>query len=176
MIKDQLIKQLRSRSEKVYSDGKILDYRLYGDRKHRSFLPPQQFESDALNPVQSFLYKRALKGLEVYTKKEIREMNKEEKHKIIKMYSRTQKELTLWKHKLTIAASDEILALLPNSMLARALVNYDCLDITTDNSFSFRDLGIKKTDIIQKLHEVGILPANFYDINKKTYENKTKSL
>jgi hypothetical protein len=174
MIKDQLINQLRSRSEIVYTNGEILDYKLYGDRKKRHYTVHPAYESDALNPRQVFLYKRALKGFDVYTKKEIRAMSKDDRRKIVKLYKRTERELTLWKHKLTIAASNEILALLPKSRLAKSLLDYDCLDVNSENSFSFKELGINKNDIIKQLHTVGILPNNFYDIN--AYENKTKGL
>jgi hypothetical protein len=167
MAKTNRIEQLRSRSEKIYSNGKLLDYKLYGDRGKRRYLPPQQYENQILNPVQTFLYKRALKGLDAYNKKELRELDPVEKHKVIRLYSRTQKELNMWKHKLTIEASNELLELFPNSPLANAIIKDDYLDVQTENSFSFRDLGIKREDIIAQLHKVGILPNNFYEINAK---------
>ena len=167
MAKSQDIELLRSRSEKVYSNGKLLDYKLYGDRRKRSFLPPQQYEKHPLNPVQDFLYKRALIGLKVYNKKELRELLPIEKSKIIKRYSDTQRELNIWKHRLAIKASNEILELFPNSPLAQAIIKNDYIDAQTISEFTFRDLGIKKPDIIKRLHTVGILPNDFYEINAK---------
>ena len=167
MAKSNRIEQLRSRSEKVYSNGKLLDYKLYGDRGKRRYLPSQQYENQILNPVQSFLYKRALKGLDVYNKKELKELDPNEKHKVIKLYSRTQKELNMWKHKLTIEATNDLLELFPNSSLAKAIIKDDYLDVKTENAFSFRDLGIKREDIIAQLHKTGILPDNFYEINAR---------
>lgn len=165
MTKAQQIEKLRSRSEIVYRDGQLLDYTLYGDKKNKRYTPRPRYESDSLNEVQKFLYKRALKGLAVYNRHEIRELAPAEKSKVVRLYSRTQRELTMWKHKLTIEATDEILALLPNSRLAKSLLGYDCLNVSTDNNLSFRDLGITKEDIIARLHSVGILPDNFYKIH-----------
>jgi hypothetical protein len=36
---------------------------------------------------------------------------------------------------------------------------------------SFKDLGITKEDIIEKLMDSGVLPKNFYGINSELKEN-----
>ena len=71
MIKAQLIEQLRSRSTKVYSNGKLLDnYRLYGDQKRKKYyVEKQQYDENSYNQVQNFLYKQALFGLSIHNKR-----------------------------------------------------------------------------------------------------------
>jgi hypothetical protein len=40
----------------------------------------------------------------------------------------------------------------------------DYVDVEYVNNLSFKDLGIKRVDIIRKFIKEGILPNNFYDI------------
>jgi len=176
MMKAHKIEQLRSRSTIVYTNGKLLnDYRLYGDQKRkRYYLPRQEFERNPFNQVQNFLYKRALFGLSIYNKDEINEMHRKKKSKIRSIHLRTQKELTLWKQSIIIKTSNEFLKLFPNSPIAQEMIKDSSIDPLLSNNFTFQDLGIKKEHVVERLLDIGILPSNFYEINK--HENKTKAL
>lgn len=168
MIRNQQLEQLQKRSEKIYSNGKLLDYKLYGDiyQKRRRYVPPQQYEN-TYNQVQNFLYKRALYGLNIYTDKELQEMPRNIKNKIIKVYKRANKEITLLKQSLIIERSNALLSLFPNSPLAQDILNDDFVDPNLTNKFKFSDLGIRKEDVIEHLHSAGVLPENFYEINAR---------
>lgn len=169
MMKNQIIEQIRNRSEKIYSNGKLLDYKLYGDiyQKSKRRVPPPQRYENSYNQVQNFLYKRALYGLNIYDDKEIREMPRDIKNKIIKVCKRANKEITLLKQSIIIERSNEILALFDRSPLAQDILNDSFVDPGLHNKFNFSDLGIKKEDVIARLHDTGVLPKNFYEINAR---------
>jgi hypothetical protein len=174
MIKSNNFTKLRSRSTIVYSKGQLLeDYKLYGDKRRKYYAEEQVYENERYNQVQNFLYKRALYGLNLYNKREIRELKPYEKHQIQKVTNRTNKLLNVWKQKLIIKRSNELFELFPNSPLAQDLIKNKRVDPKLRNKFTFGDLSMRKEDVIDKLLEAGILPKNFYNINN---ENKIKAL
>lgn len=178
-MKHKMIELLKSRSKIVFTKGRLLDeYKLYGDQKRkRYYLPRQEYERNPLNEVQNFLYKRALFGLGIYTKQEIRQMHTKKKGKIRRIHLRTQRELNLWKQSLIIESTNQFLELFPNSPLAQEIIKDSTTDPLLSNNFTFRDLGIKKEHVVEKLLEAGILPNNFYDINKNhKHENSNKNM
>lgn len=169
MTKAQHIELLRKHSVKVYSNGKLLDdYRHYGDQQRKKYyLPKQSYDEKSYNQIQNFLYKQALFGLGIYNKRELAQMPPKEKSKITKLRERAQGELNILKQKLIIEKSNALLELFPNSPLVQTILNDDYVDPTLENTFSFRDLGIKKEDVISRLCEAEILPQNFYEINAR---------
>ena len=164
MAKSKDIEQLRSRSEKVYSNGKILDYTLYGDTQRKKYY--QQYDRSPYNQVQNFLYKRAMFGLSIFEQEEIKTMHPEKRHRIIKVHKRTQRELNIWKQKIVKKNTDQFLKLFPNSPLAQDLLIESTIDTKFKNKLSFKELGIDKEQIVDKLHKAGILPTNFYELNE----------
>ena len=94
-------------------------------------------------------------------------MPAKEKSKITKLRERTQGELNTLKQKLIIERSNALLELFPNSPLAQTILNDDYVDPELENKFSFRDLGIKKEDVIFRLCKARILPENFHQINAR---------
>lgn len=168
MKKIEPIELLRRRSEKIYADGTLLNYTLYGDQHcKRYYLPKQEYDVNIYNDVQNFLYKQAMFGLNAYTQKEIAEMPKKKYHKIIRLYTRTKKEVNIIKQSLVIKHSNQIFNLFPNSSLLRTIMQDDFVDPTVNNKLSLTDLGIKKEFVINRLYTVGILPNNFHQINTK---------
>jgi len=156
------IEQLRSRSEKVYANGKLLDYKLYGDtRKKKNY---QYLDKDPYSQVQNFLYKRAIFGLNVFEKNELCTMNQEKKQRILNVHQRAQVELNILKQRVVIATTNKILALFHNSSLVQQLLQDKTVDHTLKNRLSFSDLGIRKEVIVNRLCEAGILPNNFYEL------------
>ena len=167
MTKAQQIEQLRKRSTKIFSNGKLLnDYRRYGDQKRKRYYAPKQvYDKNSYNQVQNFLYKQALFGLGIYNKRELANMPKKEKSKISRLRERTQGELNILKQKLIIEKTNVLLELFPNSPLAQKILNDDYVDAGLENKFSFRDLGIKKEHVVSRLCKARILPENFHQIN-----------
>jgi hypothetical protein len=176
MMKEQIIEQLKSRSTIIATKGQLLEqYKLYGDQKRKRYYSPrQEYEKSPYNDVQNFIYKRALFGLSVYNKTEISKMHFNKKSKINRIHQRTQKELNIWKQLLIIKSSNKFLELFPNSPIAQEIIKDSKTDPLLSNNFTFGDLGIKKEHVVERLYEVGVLPRNFYEINKN--ENKTKAL
>jgi len=55
----------------------------------------------------------------------------------------------------------------PNNNITRDLVEGSCVDPAFKNTIPFKDLGITKDQIVEKLMESGILPIDFYTSNQK---------
>jgi len=169
MTNEQKVMLLRSHSEIVYSNGKLLDYKLYGDlnKKKRYFVEKQEYTGQNYNQVQNFLYKRALFGLGIYNKQELKELTPKEKSKVISLHNRTRKELNKLKQQLVIKQSNYFFSLFPNSALAKDILDNPFIDPKLGNKFSFSDFGIKKEHVIDLLIEVNVLPKNFHQINAR---------
>lgn len=159
--------QLLTRSYiKVDIEMHILRYQLYGNNQ-RLIKRKMDYEQDTLNKQQTFLYLRALNGLSVYKPEELAKMGEGMKSWISKTQQRTHRTLNLWKQQIINELTNVIFDLhFPqNSKLKKTIDNdRDFVDLPKQNTLSFKDLGIKKSDIIQKLIEVDILPKNFYEL------------
>ena len=126
------------------------------------------------SPYQNFLYQRALYGLQVYSKEELRMMNKEKRKRIERVHKRTQTTLNLWKQSKLIAFGRSIFGIFHRSTLAHDIIAmYNEPDPDFTCSISFKELGIGKEDVINKLLETGLLPKNFYLLGD---ESQTKTL
>jgi len=165
MKKEQQIERLRSRSEKVYTNGQLLDYKIYGDKKlRRYYTPEQQYDTDSYNQVQNFLYKRALFGLNIYNPNEVKELTPKEKFKIISLQHKAVKEMNVLKQQRIIQSTNNILALFTQSTLAQAIIDDNYVNPKLSNKFTFSDLNIKKDQVVARLHKARVLPENFYQI------------
>ncbi len=137
-----------------------------------------RFEKDPYNKVQNFLYNRALHGLSMYSKEEIAEMHWEKKKKILKYQRKTQKVLNLWKQEITNGIANEIfIRLFPTMEITKSLVNFYGIQADEEhvNILTFKDLNIKKENIIDKLISSKILPKNFKCLEcKEGYEDQKK--
>ena len=135
----------------------------------------QVYEQDPYNSRQNFLYKRALIGVGVYSKEEINEMSNEKLKRINKIHRKTQTILKLWKQ--------EILTSKTNPMIKNVFGNakYGLLIEILDNTFidkdfictlSFKDLGITKAQIINRLIVEKILPKNFHELKPTEHASR----
>lgn len=134
-------------------------YRLYGDNRQ---LYQMKYERDPYSQKQNFLYKQAVYGISAYSTKQISEMNKKKKSDIINRHRKAQRILNTLKQQRTNEITSCIFkSLFPNSSLAQK-ISEDCrVDKYHINRLTFKELGINKKDIIDKLIKFDILPKDF---------------
>lgn len=149
--------------QKVVYSGKLGEYQT----KPSKFIGRSVFEQDAFNAYQNFLYKRALFGLSVYSEEELAKMHWDKKKRIEKVHARAQQVLNSWKQELTFKYVSGVLA----NMFYHSQFVKDYKETfagVTDPEYisrtEFKDLGIKKEDIVSKLITERILPPNFYQL------------
>lgn len=126
-------------------------------------------EEISLNDYQNFLYKRALYGLKVYTQEELDEMHPEKQERITRVYWKAQRVLNKYKQEIINEESNRIMKVLfPHSQLTKLLLTeLNVTDPRFRNDLTFRQLGIDKPHIVNKLIERRVLPKNFYILDNK---------
>jgi len=153
-----------TKETKVMYSGMLSTYQ--ANTKNFNGKSYQVYEADPFNPNQNFLYKRAMFGLTMYTAEELSQMSESKKQRVVKMHRKTQFILNAWKQEMMIRFS--------NSLLGHFFKDHAFLTPFWENTnpdpkfvctISFKDLGIDKKDIIDKLIECSILPINFYQIS-----------
>jgi hypothetical protein len=156
----QNIKKLKERSDRYEYTGRFKDFQTMGSTlKGKRY---SQYEKDPYNEYQNFLYKRAIFGLKVYTKKELKKLHPQRKEKIKKVHSRAQHELNLWKQEKLIELTNSIFSMFNNSRLSTQIIKaYSKPHHKFISRTSFKDLGIEKKDIIDRLVHKKVLPHNF---------------
>lgn len=164
---------MKKSSNLVYSTrdaeykGKLKSYQTEGNkfnnRKYGSVM------TSPYNSYQDFLYNRALKGLYVFSKEELSTMHWEKKKRIIKVHNKTKQLLNIWKQELSNKLFERFFK--PKFVNSKAPLARDFVNLyigETDPSIvcniSFKELGITKKQIINKLVESNILPKNFYEL------------
>jgi hypothetical protein len=152
--------------QKVVYEGRLSNYQRYGKTVSKKQI---EYERDPFNPYQNFLYKRALFGLSVYGEEELSKMHWDKKKRIQKVHTRAQDLLNTWKQELL---NDWTSTLLSKIFWHSTLVkDYKEKFVgNTDPGYispvEFKDLGITKTHIIDKLIKEKILPSNFYQLKE----------
>jgi len=160
MSKSTKISERRDRTEYT---GKLHDFQQLGNTFKE--LRYAEIERDLFNPQQNFLYKRALFGLKMYSEQEIAEMHADKKKRIIKVYTRAQRVLNLYKQRLVNEKTNRLMTLLfPNSPIAKEFEQHSYVDPKFVNTISFKDLGVSKKQIVDRLISEKILPVNFYNL------------
>ncbi len=147
--------------QKVHYSGNLRDYQLYGKNNY------QQFEKDEFTFYQNFLYKRALFGLKVYSPEDLVTMHWDKKKRIERVHSRAQNVLNLWKQDIVNhMVNDIFISMFTHSKLAKDLVEKygDIKDPKYVSQLNFKDLGVTKKHIVDKLVGEKILPVNFYEL------------
>lgn len=127
----------------------------------------QVYEQDPYNSRQNFLYKRALIGVDVYDKQQIDEMSNEKLKRINKIHRKTQVILNLWKQEMLISKSNKMITLLFGDVkygLLKEIKDNKAIDKDFICILSFKDLGITKSDVINRLIVEKILPKNFHEL------------
>lgn len=113
-------------------------------------------------PKQNELYSRLLIGLNTYDKKTLYAMNSTKKNRVKKAHRKAQDVLNLWKQELTIKATNGLfMSLFPEAKITEELVRQSDTSESFKNTLTFKDLGIRKEDIVEKFMQMGLLPSNF---------------
>jgi len=149
--------------QKVIYTGKLSEYQKFPKR----FTSQVIYEQDRFNAYQNFLYKRALFGLSVYSKEEIDTMHYAKKKRINNVNLRAQKILNIWKQELIHDfVSNFLCKLFHHSKFAKDYSEkfVGIVDDAYISTTEFKDLGIKKENIIEKLIQEKVLPSNFYEL------------
>ena len=118
------------------------------------------------NPVyterQNELYKRLLLGLNAYTKEEIYAMNSTKKNRIKNAHRKAQDFLNIWKQELMIETTNNIFnSLFPEANVTKELLSQTETSPEFKNTLTFKDLGIRKQDIVKQFLKLKLLPNNF---------------
>lgn len=124
-------------------------------------------DSTILSEFQNKLYKDALHGLKMYSKKELATMPERQRTAIERAHNKAQRILNLWRQTIVNKQVDDfLLALFPHSKMIKEMA--ECTEGYTNNDVqneqSFTDLGIDKIQIINKLIQEKILPGTFFNL------------
>jgi len=167
------INNLENRTDRTSYTGKFSSLQEFGTfykenpYSQNKEKPYSQYEQDPYTEYQNFLYKRALFGLKMYTQEEIKAMHWQKRKRIIKVHKRTQSVINIWKQEVTNHYTNSFFQqIFPKSPIAKAIIKESHTDKCFKSSVSFKDLSIKKDDVIKKLHKEGVLPKNFFELKK----------
>ena len=124
--------------------------------------PMMNYGAPTYTPKQNELYSRLLIGLKAYQKEELYVMNSTKKNRIKKAHRKAQDSLNIWKQELTIMATNGLfMSLFPEAKITSSLLEQSDTSKNFKNTLKFKDLGIRKEDIVDKFIALRLLPANF---------------
>ena len=124
--------------------------------------PMMNYGAPTYTPKQNELYSRLLIGLNAYDSKELYAMNSTKKNRIKKAHRKAQNALNIWKQELTIMATNGLFqSLFPEAEITASLLEQSDTSQKFKNTLRFKDLGIRKEDIVEKFLELRLIPANF---------------
>lgn len=133
-----------------------------GQLENKQFPTTSFVNYSKLTPTQEMLYNRLLKGLDVYTPQELYKMNSAKKARIFRKQLEAKQTINIWKQELTNKATNDLLkGLFPNSEFISDMIKNTSVSNNYKNTLSFKDLGINKTKLINKLIAEELLPNNF---------------
>mgnify|MGYP000868564535 CR=1 FL=1 len=128
-----------------------------------------KYERDEFNSIQNKLYKEVLFGLSNFSESEIKAIPYKEQNRINKTHRHAQSILNIWKQELcNNIVNDLFKALFPKSSITKELNEEygNLIDPTFKNFVNFKDLGISKKQIVNKLITHNVLPKNFFELNE----------
>ena len=143
-----------------YNSFQELEYSGKLDKKQFPLQSVAKYES--LSIVQNELYKRCLMGLDFYTPQELYTMNSAKKNKIFNKHKSVQTLLNLWKQEISIEKTNSWLAVMfPKSTLISEICSDKTISKKFTNTLSFKELGLTRDVVIDKLICNNMLPKNF---------------
>lgn len=115
---------------------------------------------------QNYLYRKALMGMKGIPEDISKKLSPEQIREIEQTNRRVQRMLNIWKQELCIQCTNNLFtSLFPDTEFTKVLVKkYSSTSTNCFNTLDFKQLGIQKHVIIQKLIEHGYLPQNFYEL------------
>lgn len=120
------------------------------------------YEKDKYSEYQNYLYKRALYGLNALNEEELATMCSKKKQRIVNVYKKAQVVINKLKQQITIQYSNFLFkTLFPESPITAFLLADTEVDEKMINKLTFKDLKIKKEQIIAIFISEGVLPKNF---------------
>lgn len=120
------------------------------------------YEVDPFNRTQNLIYKRTMFGLKLYSKEELKAMHPSKIKKIKKVHRKAQHVLNVWKQEKVIETTNAIFSIFNKSTLCEEIIQaYSKPDPKFVSRISFKELGISKDDIVDKLLQEKVLPYNF---------------
>lgn len=146
-----------------YENTYVKKVQLYGTVKY------QKIQNDGFSPIQEKLYSQVVYGFKAFTQNEISRMSEQTVIDIKIKYTKAHRILSRWKQDLIFSNVDHFLvSLFPKSSVTKAFVNtkgyIDENEISDEEYLGFKDLGINKQGIANKLIEYSLLPQNFYEL------------
>lgn len=124
------------------------------------------------NEKQNELYGRSLIGLRYYNEDVLKQMHEMKRKKIEYMHKKAQYEINLYKQEVMLSKSAKIADVFikkcngSKGILNQTITNLFKTPIKPDPNFicnlKFKDLDIKKENLINLLISKKILPSNFY--------------
>ena len=124
-------------------------------------------ENNCFTDKQKDLYMKLLTGFDAYTQKEINSMTENKRMSITISYTKAHRILKKWKQDIIFSKIDNLLlSLFPNSPIVKQMVNTTGYidEIDKKDEISFKELGITRKKIADKLIEYNLLPQNFYEL------------
>lgn len=140
--------------------GKFQDFSSMGEamQKPYSLRDTKRFYTEQ----QNFLYRRAVYGLDVFPAEEVKQMCWQKRKRISKVHKRAQEEINKLKQMRLIQWTNEVFKLLHHSKVAKGIIKEHS---QPDPKFfcdqKFKDLRLRKEDIVNHLIGTGVLPHDF---------------
>jgi hypothetical protein len=143
-----------------YGNSYVKKVQLEGTSKY------QNVQTHSLTPTQKELYFKIVYGFSSFSNEELASMSKTKKYKVLTNYTKAHRILNRWKQEIINESVNNIMSkLFPNSPVVKKMLSVNGYDDTLDCShMSFKDLGISRKQIIDKLIEFSLLPQNFYQL------------
>ena len=128
-----------------------------------------KYEKDEFNNIQNKMYKEVLFGLSNFSESEIKSIPFKEQNRINKTHRHAQSILNIWKQELCSGIVNSLFKnLFPKSSITKDLTEEyaNHIDPTFKNFINFKDLGVSKKQIVNKLILHNVLPKNFFELNE----------
>ena len=128
-----------------------------------------KYERDEFNSIQNKLYKEVLFGLSNFSETEIKSIPYKEQNRINKAHRHAQSILNIWKQELCNGIVNNLFkTLFPKSPITKELTEEysNQIDHNFKNFINFKDLGVSKMQIVNKLITHNVLPKNFFELNE----------
>jgi hypothetical protein len=143
----------------AYESQYVKQVQLTGNLKY------QELETIVFNTTQQRLYAETLYGLKAFSKEEITAMPASKKKIIFTHFNRVQRFLNRWKQEISNEKLNNFLTkLFYNSTFIKSFCEVNEPSDSIKDKHTFRELGITKKMIVDKLISNNLLPKNFYQL------------